>query len=714
MGGPTQVASAGTGMSGILDAAAASRQRGENPSRAPSAHNPYSSASGPDQIVDPTWVDQIQKHFPQFAAGRTREQILALKTDPNYQDLSAQVARSYDADNANALLKAGVQPSVPFLNVMYRAGTTAGLNLIAAAKTNPDAMAGDIAPDLNSRGNNGAGARTVAEFVKDPYAPGPVDMNREMQGGSLLLQGSQYLREMNEALREGREHIRQIERDYTPVKPPEKPQIPDPDPMKAFSSPFAIFAQIAAMFAKTPAIAGLNAMASSIQAVKDHDWEQYTAKFKEWKEQTDLAFKNHKQHNEDLTLAFEMASKNVGLFDTMLRATSTLAKDDQMLQFAREKRYEEAWDFKQRRDKEARESEKQYASAAAYHQLNAAQEAVNDGIAKGLPPEEQEKRKQALQEAYQHVRELEAAQHGYGTGGRGTGKPTNAQYIDPDTNEERQGMVFWDGQNYRLADDGRIVHVTHTMGVKEAGPEGQLFADVLKGVQRDNPEMPIDKQRLLANERIRDSKHASTAPLGQYMADAVPEIMATTGMTRSEARLEAMHRYGEARTTITGNQRERIRERYDMYEESKTEIDHAMELLHRHIGLAGAAGRATRLAETASNLFGSNYTDRAEFRSTIQLLQAWGGRLLLHSDSRPLAAEKGQIGGIIRGLEAGDTTANTLKQLENLKGIYTRLQHIDEGALSGGQTKFTTEPQPTNTPYAPANRPWDADPVVNQ
>jgi hypothetical protein len=75
----------------------------------PNAQNPNSSASGLGQFIDSTWLSTVKQHAPDVAAGKSDDDILALKNDPQ---LSRQMTAAYAADN-QAYLKQNGLPVTP-------------------------------------------------------------------------------------------------------------------------------------------------------------------------------------------------------------------------------------------------------------------------------------------------------------------------------------------------------------------------------------------------------------------------------------------------------------------------------------------------------------------------------------------------------------------------------------------------------------------------
>jgi hypothetical protein len=77
------------------------------------AKNSMSSASGPGQFIEATWLDMIKRNRPDVAEGRTDREILALRTDPQYAGLSKEMVGAYARENTARLQQAGIQQPTP-------------------------------------------------------------------------------------------------------------------------------------------------------------------------------------------------------------------------------------------------------------------------------------------------------------------------------------------------------------------------------------------------------------------------------------------------------------------------------------------------------------------------------------------------------------------------------------------------------------------------
>lgn len=173
---------------------------------------------------------------------------------------------------------------------------------------------------------------------------------------------------------------------------------------------------------------------------------------------------------------------------------------------------------------------------------------------------------------------------------------------------------------------------------------------------------------------------------------------------------ETNKRVSASKTSITANKRFDVESHIRQYDVGIETIDKVVDVLDNYAGAAGLAGRGTRLAERIENIFGGNDTDRVQMMRNIELLQTMGPRLLLDQRTgRPLSAEAGHISNIIAGLNMGDTTANTLRSMQEIRDLFEELKKGNVESLSGGKPETTT-PAPASKPSA---KPWENDPVVH-
>jgi len=100
----------------------------------PYARNPNSSASGLGQFIDSTWLEMLSKNRPDLVQGRSREELLALKFDPQ---LSREMTDSYAAQNASVLQGAGFQATPGTQYLAHFAGPKGAIGVLSADPSTP-------------------------------------------------------------------------------------------------------------------------------------------------------------------------------------------------------------------------------------------------------------------------------------------------------------------------------------------------------------------------------------------------------------------------------------------------------------------------------------------------------------------------------------------------------------------------------------------------
>ncbi|MEM7774165.1 MAG: hypothetical protein AAF732_01045 [Pseudomonadota bacterium] len=106
------------------------------------ARNPRSSASGPYQFIESTFLSLVRRHFPEKVAELSRQAQLALRFDRAF---SRKVAEIYTRENASVLASRGHKPTFPNLRLAYLLGAEGASRILALDPKTP------IAPVLGRR-----------------------------------------------------------------------------------------------------------------------------------------------------------------------------------------------------------------------------------------------------------------------------------------------------------------------------------------------------------------------------------------------------------------------------------------------------------------------------------------------------------------------------------------------------------------------------------
>ncbi|WP_051940397.1 transglycosylase SLT domain-containing protein [Stenoxybacter acetivorans] len=96
----------------------------------PNAKNPRSTAMGLGQFIDSTWLNVMKQYRPDLTQGKSEQQILALRTNPQ---LAREMTTRHTEDNARALHQAGVAVTAGTLYLAHFAGSSKAVQLLKTA-----------------------------------------------------------------------------------------------------------------------------------------------------------------------------------------------------------------------------------------------------------------------------------------------------------------------------------------------------------------------------------------------------------------------------------------------------------------------------------------------------------------------------------------------------------------------------------------------------
>lgn len=139
---------------GLLDQIIAAESGGD-----PLARNPRSSASGLGQFIDATWLDILAKNRPDLVEGKTKEQILALKQDPQ---LSRDMTEAYARENGDILRNSGLPVTPGSTYLAHFAGPKGAVSVLSAP---PDAPVASILGDAAVKANPFLAKMTAGDLV---------------------------------------------------------------------------------------------------------------------------------------------------------------------------------------------------------------------------------------------------------------------------------------------------------------------------------------------------------------------------------------------------------------------------------------------------------------------------------------------------------------------------------------------------------------------
>ena len=129
-------------MNGFLDRLMMAESGGRSEAR-----NPRSTAVGPYQFIESTWLDLARRIFATETQAMTPAQILALRTDPAF---ARRGAEAYTKDNAAVLKATGLEASFPSLRLAFLLGPQGAVRILRAApQTRVTALLGPSVANAN-------------------------------------------------------------------------------------------------------------------------------------------------------------------------------------------------------------------------------------------------------------------------------------------------------------------------------------------------------------------------------------------------------------------------------------------------------------------------------------------------------------------------------------------------------------------------------------
>lgn len=99
--------------------------------------NPLSTAVGPFQFIEATFLEVVRRNFPAEIAGQSDQQVLALRTNRAF---ARKAAEAYTIENAGRLAGAGVTPSFAHLRLAYLVGPAAAVRVARMPPATPVAL----------------------------------------------------------------------------------------------------------------------------------------------------------------------------------------------------------------------------------------------------------------------------------------------------------------------------------------------------------------------------------------------------------------------------------------------------------------------------------------------------------------------------------------------------------------------------------------------
>jgi hypothetical protein len=437
-------------------------------------------------------------------------------------------------------------------------------------------------------------------------------------------------------------------------------------PIDAFGSFGSAFAMIASAFTHQPLINGLNGAAAAMNAIHARDDKAYDSAFDAWKENTKLAIKRHEMERESFQDAIKLMDTDQAAGTVELQNVARKYGDKMALAMIDGGYIKELVDLQNSRAGAAR------------------------GLISVLPQLESMDRDKRILSLDPDWNSNDPARMNLAIQRLKSGK------LSPE--QDAYDAFVRENPNAKAEDRSKFIQTLKQYGMRS--PQSlALHQFIDEFTDREGRPPNADEIAGFMAKISRTGAGAGTMAGAERMAvdKELDQIRKKTGREPNAAETEeAIKKVKQSATALTGNKQDEIRTRIDMFDNSNTAIDRSLDVLNRYVGAAGIAGRATRIVERVSDILGSNKTDREQFMRDIQYLKLNAPRLLTSSTGRPLSSEAGRIDDIIGGLSLGDTTANTIRSLEEIQRLYKKMQQDAKARLEG-----TWVPPDERDPNAP-------------
>ncbi len=147
------------------------------------AVNKRSSATGPAQFLDETWLEMIRAYRPDLARARNREQLLALRRD---RKIAREMTRRFAERHAAMLARRGL-PVTPA--TVYLAHFAGGAGAAALLTAPPEADAAQVMAYADATGRSKREQIVKANPFLDKFSVADLEhwADRKMQGRALRL-----------------------------------------------------------------------------------------------------------------------------------------------------------------------------------------------------------------------------------------------------------------------------------------------------------------------------------------------------------------------------------------------------------------------------------------------------------------------------------------------------------------------------------------------
>jgi hypothetical protein len=468
------------------------------------------------------------------------------------------------------------------------------------------------------------------------------------------------------------------------------------NPIEGFGSMGGLFAMVASAFTKAPMENAINGMAGAINSIKDGNEQGYQRAYDAFKTNVKLADQRFKTQHELYSDALNLGTADAAASDAKLRNAAVRFGDQHILMLAEHGMIKEIYELQAARAS-AHEAMMKAAEATDLHTV---QKAAIEAVKKNPPNTGDPTRDKMLLAAQVH--------NIYAGGGLETGTPVQEAVGAYVQTHDPKDPKFVDG----LADIYAqfSAKAPNIQGYQDAR---QAAMDANNGTITPDEDAKLLQQFGLTNVRSGAGGGGNSQSSQARKTRAIEEIQkkhADEGKPITIA--EAEREYNKTVQIPSAHDVHSDDIQYAKAERMESAMDELDGLLVKHKFMTGIGGTITRPVEALSNILGSNETDRKQFQRVATELKEWGQSVVNDRTGRPLSSEAKDAAVIFAGLNPGDTSANTIRAITELRPVIAKIKEQirargqGKGPVSGGET-----------PAAPAKeeggkRPlWESAPV---
>lgn len=432
------------------------------------------------------------------------------------------------------------------------------------------------------------------------------------------------------------------------------PKAPTPqyrNPLEAVGNPLAGLALVAGLFTRTPATATLNSAAAAMQAQREGDQLGYENAHKEFRDNLDLTMKHNEQERQAYLDSWNDRNKTMQERLADLQMKATMYKNNAVAAAARSGNPSEAQMALDAMGKFQTYMQNYAPIAKNQNQWEVQQiQQLQADIQKANPTWTQD---QVLEATVKRAQALGLMAPPAGATSTKTAIPGSKSAII----QANADQILANGEAKTMADalqmaTERYAEANRPLTTKELDTQAEM--EVLR-TKPENAGKSDEQLRVMARENLQRGTKSTLSE-------------------RDYNRLQLV-----AQTT----------------ENALDKTDKLIDLLNRG-EKAGLLGKGYRLAEVAGNIFGSNSTESAQVQEAIQYLRQTYGTIM-QTGSQRLKAEAARIDYIIKGLEAGSTTVNTLQSIKDYQDMLIEALKLNQ------QQRLRSRPDvPTELPKGAA------------